>query len=89
MSATCFEASRRIAANRAQHAAPSHVEGGDRRAYIGAMTDLTPPEIIAWLGTLRMVWTKCFIDVPDGQGFPADEAVKVTCMKCIAALGAP
>jgi hypothetical protein len=32
--------------------------------------------------------TKCFIAVPDGQGFPADEAVKVTCKKCIAALGA-
>jgi hypothetical protein len=54
MSATCFEAPRRIAANRAQHAAPSRVEAGDRRAYIGAMTDLTPPEIIAWLGTLPL-----------------------------------
>jgi hypothetical protein len=41
------------------------------------------------LPELRMIWTKCFIDVPDGQGFPADEIVKVTCMKCIAALGAP
>ena len=40
------------------------------------------------LPELRMVWTKCFVDVPDGRGFAADEAVKVTCKKCIAALGA-
>jgi hypothetical protein len=40
------------------------------------------------LSQARMAWTKYFIDVPDGQGFPADEAVKVTCKKCNAALGA-
>ncbi len=32
-----------------------------------------------------MVWTKCYIDVPDDQGFTADEAVEVTCRKCLAA----
>jgi hypothetical protein len=40
------------------------------------------------LPELRMVWTKCDIDVPDGQGFTDDETVKVTCKKCITALGA-
>jgi hypothetical protein len=37
---------------------------------------------------VRPVSTKCDIDVPDGQGFTDDETVKVTCKKCITALGA-
>jgi len=55
MSATCFEApGRQIAANRARHAAHSRVEDARRGAYISAMTDLTPPEIFAWLETLPL-----------------------------------
>jgi hypothetical protein len=55
MSATGFEAPGwRIATNRAQHAAPSRVEAGDRRAYIDAVTDPPSPEILAWLDTLPL-----------------------------------
>jgi hypothetical protein len=35
-------------------AAASRVEALELRAYISAMTDLTPPEIIAWLDTLPL-----------------------------------
>lgn len=40
------------------------------------------------LPEVRMVWTKCYIDVPDDKGFTADEVVEVTCRKCVAALAA-
>jgi hypothetical protein len=35
-----------------------------------------------------MVWTKCYIDVPDKQGFTVEgEAPPITCPKCLAATG--
>ena len=37
---------------------------------------------------VRMVWTKCYLDVPDNRGFTVEgEAPAITCPKCLAATG--
>ena len=36
----------------------------------------------------RMVWTKCYMDVPDSQGFTVEgEGPAITCPDCRAAMG--
>jgi hypothetical protein len=35
----------------------------------------------------RMVWTKCYVDVPDDQGFTVEsEAPAITCPECLKAV---
>jgi hypothetical protein len=37
---------------------------------------------------VRMVWTKCYMDVPDDQTFMLEgEAPAITCPECLAATG--
>jgi hypothetical protein len=38
---------------------------------------------------VRMVWTKCYMDVPDDQSFMVEggEAPAITCPECLAAIG--
>ena len=37
---------------------------------------------------VRMVWTKCYLDVPDNRGFTVEgEPPAITCPKCLAATG--
>jgi hypothetical protein len=39
-------------------------------------------------GGVRLVWTKCDMDVPDDQGFTVEgEAPAITCPECLAATG--
>jgi hypothetical protein len=38
---------------------------------------------------VRLVWTKCDMDVPDDQGFTVEgEGPAITCPECLAAIGA-
>jgi hypothetical protein len=37
---------------------------------------------------VRMVWTKCYLDVPDNRGFTVEgEAPAITCPECWAEIG--
>ncbi len=34
---------------------------------------------------IRLVWTKCNLDVPEGRAFTGGGHTRVTCSKCVAA----
>jgi hypothetical protein len=37
-------------------------------------------------GGVRLVWTKCDMDVPDNQGFTQGEPLAITCPECLTAV---
>jgi hypothetical protein len=37
-------------------------------------------------GGVRLVWTRCDMDVPENQGFTQDKALAITCPECLKAV---
>jgi hypothetical protein len=37
-------------------------------------------------GGVRLVWTKCDMDVPENQGFAQGEPLAITCPECLKAV---